>query len=228
MRLKWNHFTDNYVFKDMNMLKPLFKKATILTLALSSLVVFSTQTYADDEFSQSESKMTQDITEAEFEETIAAFQRAPQSAAFFDNAYGYAVFPTIGKVGFVIGGAYGQGRVYEHGRHSGNVEMTQATIGFQLGGQAFSQIIFFQDQRSYDEFTGGNFEFGAQASAIVITAGANAEASTKGTSASANAGNKYVKADGQYYKGMAVFSLAKGGLMYEATLGGQKYNFYPN
>ena len=210
------------------MLKPLFKKATILTLALSSLVAFSTQTYADDDFSPSESKMTQDITEEEFEETIAAFQKAPQSAAFFDSAYGYAVFPTIGKVGFVIGGAYGQGRVYEQGRHSGNAEMTQATIGFQLGGQAFSQIIFFQDQRAYDEFTGGNFEFGAQASAIVITAGANAEASTKGTSASANAGNRYVKVDGQYYKGMAVFSLAKGGLMYEATLGGQKYNFYPN
>lgn len=210
------------------MLKHLFKKTAIITLALSSLATFSMPIYADDEFSESESQMTQDISEAEFDETIAAFHKAPQSAQFFDSAYGYAVFPTIGKVGLFIGGAYGKGRVYEQGRYSGDAEMTQATIGFQFGGQAFSQIIFFQDQRAYDEFTSGNFEFGAQASAIVITAGANAEASTKGTSASANAGNAYVKADGQYYKGMAVFSLAKGGLMYEATLGGQKYNFYPN
>jgi len=210
------------------MLKHLFKKTAILTLALSSLATFPAQSYADDEFTESEPQMTQDVTEAEYDLAVAAFHKAPQSSRFFDHAYGYAVFPTIGKVGFVIGGAYGKGRIYEKGHHSGDAEMTQATIGFQLGGQAFSQIIFFQDQRSYDEFTSGNFEFGAQASAIIITAGANAEASTKGTSASANAGNHYVKADGQYYKGMAVFSLAKGGLMYEATLGGQKYNFFPN
>ncbi|GAB6070790.1 lipid-binding SYLF domain-containing protein [Thiomicrorhabdus hydrogeniphila] len=206
----------------------LLKKTAIITLAVTSLTLFSATSYADDEFTDSEPQMTQDVNDAEFAQTLEAFHQAPQSAAFFDNSYGYAVFPTIGKVGFVIGGAYGKGRVFEHGRYTGDTEMTQATIGFQLGGQAFSQIIFFQDQRAYDEFTSGNFEFGAQASAIVITAGANAEASTKGTSASANAGESYVKADGQYYKGMAVFSLAKGGLMYELTLGGQKYNFYPN
>ncbi|MDX1352804.1 MAG: lipid-binding SYLF domain-containing protein [Thiomicrorhabdus sp.] len=210
------------------MLKSLFQKTAIVTLSIASLASYSAFSHADDGYTESEAQMTQDVTEAEFDETIRAFHNAPQSAAFFDHAYGYAVFPTIGKVGFVIGGAYGKGRVYEKGRYAGDAEMTQATIGFQLGGQAFSQIIFFQDQRAYDEFTSGNFEFGAQASAIVITAGANAEASTKGTSASANAGNSYVKADGQYYKGMAVFSLAKGGLMYEAALGGQKYNFYPN
>jgi len=206
----------------------LLKKTAIITLAVTSLTLFSATSYADDEFTDSEPQMTQDVNDAEYAQTLEAFHKAPQSAAFFDNSYGYAIFPTIGKVGFVIGGAYGKGRVYEHGRYSGDTEMTQATIGFQLGGQAFSQIIFFQDQRAYDEFTSGNFEFGAQASAIIITAGANAEASTKGTSASANAGESYVKADGQYYKGMAVFSLAKGGIMYELTLGGQKYNFYPN
>ncbi|WP_029408054.1 YSC84-related protein [Thiomicrorhabdus sp. Milos-T2] len=210
------------------MLKGLLTKTAILTLTLSSLTLLSMNSYADDEYTESEPQMTQDVSDAEYDQTIAAFQKAPQSAAFFDHAYGYAVFPTIGKVGFLIGGAFGNGRVYEQGRQSGTAEMTQATIGFQLGGQAFSQIIFFQDQRAYDEFTSGNFEFGAQASAIVITAGANAEASTKGTSASANLNDDYVKADGQYYKGMAVFSLAKGGLMYEATIGGQKYNFYPN
>lgn len=214
------------------MITNLFKKTAIITLAVSSFTVFSSAysstVYADDEFSDSQPEMTQDVNDAEYDLAIAAFHQDPRSAAFFKNSYGYAVFPTIGKVGFVIGGAYGKGRVYEHGSLSGHAEMTQATIGFQLGGQAFSQIIFFQDQRAYDEFTSGNFEFGAQASAIVITAGANAEVSTKGTSASANFNDDYVKADGQYYKGMAVFSLAKGGLMYEATLGGQKYNFYPN
>ena len=211
------------------MRKPLLKTTAICSVALASLLSFSQTTLAEDEFTSNEPQMSQsDVSEQDFQDTIALFRQAPQSAAFFDSAYGYAVFPTIGKVGVFIGGAYGQGRVYERGRYAGNVEMTQATIGFQLGGQAFSQIIFFQDQRAYDEFTSGNFEFGAQASAIVITAGANAEASTKGTSATANLGKGNLKAEGQYYKGMAVFSAAKGGLMYEATVGGQKFNFHPN
>lgn len=207
------------------------KKNLLIATAFSTGIAMNAPAYAIDEdhMPNNSAQMTQDdFTDADFEETIGAFQNAPQSAAFFDNAYGYAVFPTIGKVGLFIGGAYGQGRVYERGRYSGMVEMTQATIGFQFGGQAFSQIIFFQDQRAYDEFTSGNFEFGAQASAIVVTAGANAEASTKGTSATANFGKDRLKAEGQYYKGMAVFSIAKGGLMYEATVGGQKFNFQPN
>ncbi|WP_238696246.1 YSC84-related protein [Thiomicrorhabdus sediminis] len=219
-------------------LQKVFRQATLASLISASFMVYATPSFAqefndsapgmEEHTPESEPQMTQDMTDEEFEDTIRAFRKAPQSRAFFEHAYGYAVFPTIGKAGFFIGGAYGQGRVFEQGRYSGNVEMTQATIGFQFGGQAFSQIIFFQDQRAYDEFTSGNFEFGAQASAIVITAGANAEASTKGTSATGNIGNQYVKAEGQYYKGMAVFSIAKGGLMYEATLGGQKFNFHPN
>lgn len=204
------------------------KKIVLLIAAISSASVL-TNSFADEHFSENEPKMTQEaVSEVDFDETTSVFKAYPKTAAFFDTAYGYAIFPTIGKVGMIIGGAYGKGRVYEQGRWSGNVEMTQATIGFQMGGQAFSQVIFFQDQRAYDEFTSGNFEFGAQASAIILNAGANAEASTKGTSASANVGNGRFDAEGQYYKGMAVFSIAKGGLMYEATLGGQKYNFTPN
>ncbi|WP_319379905.1 lipid-binding SYLF domain-containing protein [Thiomicrorhabdus sp.] len=172
-------------------------------------------------------QMEQSNHDKDYAKTIAAFRNAAKSTAFFKHSYGYAVFPTIGKVGFVIGGAYGQGRVYKQGQYAGMTEMTQGSIGFQLGGQAFSQIIFFQDKRAYDEFTSGNFEFGAQASAVVVTAGVAAEASTKGTSATANAGNDYVAAEGQYYKGMAVFTIAKGGLMYEAAISGQKFNFYP-
>ncbi|QKI90273.1 lipid-binding SYLF domain-containing protein [Thiomicrorhabdus xiamenensis] len=166
-------------------------------------------------------------TDKDYDETIRAFKNAPKSAAFFDHAYGYAIFPVVGKVGFVIGGAYGEGRVYKQGSFTGMTKLTQASLGFQFGGQAYSEIIFFQDQRAYDEFVSGSFEFGAQASAVVITAGVSGEASTKGTSATANAGDKYVAADGQYYKGMAVFNLVKAGLMYEAAISGQKFSFDP-
>lgn len=205
----------------------MFKHLSLSALFLIAFTALSPSTYADDEYTASEAQMTQDVDEAEYDVALAAFKNS-KAGDFFEHAYGYAVFPTIGKIGFVIGGAYGQGRVFEKARYTGRTEMTQASIGFQLGGQAYSQIIFFQDQRSYDEFTSGNFEFGANASAVVITVGVAAEASTKGTSATANAGNKYVKAEGQYYKGMAVFNIAKGGLMYEAVLSGQKFNFYPN
>lgn len=199
-------------------------------LAITLTLNFNSQALAEngEHYStDSEAQMTHATTDTDYTNTINAFKRSPQSAAFFEHAYGYAIFPTIGKVGFVLGGAYGQGRVYEQGRYTGMVEVYQGTVGFQFGGQAYSQIIFFQDQRSYDEFTSGNFEFGAQASAVLITAGVSGEASTKGTSATANAGDNYVAAEGQYYKGMAVFNLAKAGLMYEAALSGAKYNFKP-
>ena len=105
--------------------------------------------------------------------------------------------------------------------------MTQVSIGFQLGGQAYSQMIFFEDKRAFDEFTSGNFEFGAQASAVAITAGAQAAATTTGSSAGASGGQKDAKAYGSYYKGMAVFTVAKGGLMYEASISGQKFSYTP-
>lgn len=163
----------------------------------------------------------------DYQNTIDVFKKAVESAAFFSSAYGYAVFPTIGKGGAVIGGAYGKGRVYAKGRYVGDTSMTQLTAGFQLGGQAYSQIIFFQDERAFREFTSGKFEFGAEASAVAITAGAGAQASTTGASASASAGQNDARAVGQYYKGMATFTVAKGGLMYQATVGGQKFNYKP-
>jgi lipid-binding SYLF domain-containing protein len=160
-----------------------------------------------------------------YEDTIKVFKNAGESGAFFNKSYGYAVFPTIGKGGFGIGGAHGSGRVYKKARYTGDTSMTQVTIGLQLGGQAYSQIIFFQDKRAYDEFTGGNFEFGAQATAVAITAGASANATTTGTSAGASGGQNDANTVGQYNKGMAVFTIAKGGLMYEASIGGQKYTY---
>jgi lipid-binding SYLF domain-containing protein len=103
--------------------------------------------------------------------------------------------------------------------------MTQVTIGLQLGGQAYSQIIFFEDKRAFDEFTGGNFEFGAQATAVAITAGASAQAGSTGTSAGASGTQQHAKTAAQYSKGVAVFTVAKGGLMYEASIGGQKFSY---
>jgi lipid-binding SYLF domain-containing protein len=161
-------------------------------------------------------------------DTIALFKNAGESANFFSTAYGYAVFPTIGKGGFVIGGAHGNGHVYEKGKYIGNTSVTQLSVGFQAGGQAYSQIIFFEDKRALDEFTNGNFEFEAGVSAVAITAAAGGTAGTTGASATASGGKKDAKTvGGAYYKGMAVFTIVKGGAMYQATVAGQKFTFDP-
>ena len=160
-----------------------------------------------------------------YDETKKMFENAGASN-MFGSAYGYALFPTIGKAGFVIGGAYGEGRVYEQGRYVGNAKMTQATIGFQLGGEGFSQVIFFQDKRALDEFISGNFEFGADVQAVVLTAAAGVSANTAGSSATASGGkNNATTGSSGYNKGMATFTISKGGAMYEASVGGQKFSF---
>ena len=157
-----------------------------------------------------------------YSNAVDVFKQSPAVQPFFENAYGYAIFPTIGKAGVGLGGAYGGGKVYQGGKLTGTSSIVKLSAGFQLGGQAFSEIIFFQDKRAYDEFTTGEFAFDAQASAVAITAGAQVQAGTKGMSASATAGPKT-----KYNKGMAVFVHTKGGLMYEAAIGGQKFNFTP-
>jgi len=164
-----------------------------------------------------------------YSDTVTAFRNAGETSEFFNSAYGYAIFPTIGKGGIGIGGAHGKGRVYAQGAHVGDSSMTQITVGFQLGGQAFSQMIFFQDARSLEEFTSGNFEFSAQATAVALTAGVSAEASTGGGTAAGISGgrNDASTVHGGYRKGMAIFTIAKGGLMYEAAIGGQKFGYTP-
>ena len=163
-----------------------------------------------------------------YSSTIEVFKKSPAVKPFFQSAYGYAVFPTIGKGGLGIGGAFGSGQVYQGGKVTGTSSLVKLSIGFQAGGQAFSEIIFFQDKRAYDEFTSGEFAFDATASAVAITAGAQAKAGTTGASAGASAGPETgTQAPAKYVKGMAVFIHAKGGLMYEASIGGQKFNFTP-
>jgi len=163
----------------------------------------------------------------DYSETIQIFKEAGASAAFFEKSYGYAVFPGIGKGGFIVGGAHGKGRVFRQGVYVGDVSMTQVNIGFQIGGEGFRQIIFFEDQRAFDEFTKGNFEFGADATAVAITAAAGASAGTTGASAGASGGQKDATTKGNYYKGMATFVIVKGGAMAGVSVGGQKFKYTP-
>ena len=149
------------------------------------------------------SELEQNATEA-----IALFKETdPSLEAFFESSYGYAVFPKVGKGAMGVGGAHGKGLVYRGGEIVGRTSLTQFTVGFQLGGQVYQQVIFFENDRSYNNFTGGNFELSAQASAIAAAAGVAANAS--------------------YRHGVAIFTLGKGGLMYEASVGGQKFSFTP-
>lgn len=154
-------------------------------------------------------------------ETVATFKKLGNVSSMLDQSYGYAVLPTVAKAGIGIGGAGGSGCVIAGGKHTGNVKMAQVTIGMQLGGQAYSQLVLFQNEDTYNEFTSGNFEFSADATAVALTYGASAKASTEG--ASATAGD--TAGAGAWKRGMAVYTVAKGGLMYEASIGGQKYKF---
>lgn len=160
-----------------------------------------------------------------YEDTTQLFRNAGESAEFFRHCYGYAVFPTVGKGGLVVGGAYGTGHVYAQGKYTGEASVTQLSVGLQAGGQAYSMIVFFENRTAYDEFTGGSFEFGADVGAVAITAAAEATAGTTGASASASGGKKDAVTTGRYYKGMAVFTIVKGGAMYQATVAGQKFKF---
>jgi len=141
-------------------------------------------------------------------DTIANFKKAdPGMEKFFASAVGYAVFPSVGKGAIGIGGAHGSGELIVGGKAIGKCTLTQVTVGFQLGGQAYSEIIFFEKQNTVDGFKNGDFAFSAQATAVAVTAGAAANAA--------------------YRNGVAVFTHIKGGLMYEASIGGQKFTFDP-
>ena len=141
-------------------------------------------------------------------ETIASYKKTdPAIDKFFKDAAGYAVFPRIGKAGFIIGGGHGMGEVYEKGKVIGTATITSVTVGLQVGAQEFSEIIFFQDQAALDRFKGGKFEVAASVSAVVIKTGASKEAN--------------------YRDGVVVFAQPRGGVMAEAALGTQKFSFKP-
>jgi len=177
-------------------------------------------------FGTSSAVMASDVED--YSSTIKVFSNSPVVEKFFKNSYGYALFPTVGKGGFIVGGSYGKGQVYRGGKVTGKSSIIEGSLGFQFGGKAFSELIFFQDKHAYEKFTSGNFEFDTTAQAIVITAGAEAQGGTTGVSAGASAGPKTgVQAEAQYHDGMATFVHSKGGLMIEVSLGGQKFTFEP-
>jgi lipid-binding SYLF domain-containing protein len=162
---------------------------------------------------------------SDYRGTVALFRDAGQSDTFFRKSYAYAVFPTIGEGSLGVGVAHGVGHVYVHGRWVGNVTMSELSIGFQAAGKEFSQIIFFEDQRALDEFESGSFVFGADASVVAITAGASASTSTDGNESGASGGMHDAVMRGNFYKGMAVFTIPKGGLMGQVSVEGEKFAY---
>ena len=161
-------------------------------------------------------------------ETIETFKSVPVVQPFFDNCYGYAVWSRIARAGIGLGGATGRGQVYVDGEVTGFSRLVDVSIGFQLGGQVYRQIVFFEDASAYDGFTAGKFEFDAQASAVAVTASARASSGTQGSQASVGAASSAELAGAEiYYEGTRVFTMTVGGLMYQATIAGQRYNFRP-
>lgn len=144
--------------------------------------------------------------ETKANETLAHFLKKDKSIEnFFKQAYGYAVFPTIGKAGFIVGGAHGDGVVYKQGVVTGTTKMTQVSVGWQIGAEAYREIIFFQKQADYNEFIKGSYALGAQASAVAVKSG--------------------VATQTKYNNGVAIFTDFKGGLMAAASVGGQKFTY---
>jgi lipid-binding SYLF domain-containing protein len=171
-------------------------KLSIFSLLLTALMPVTIAAQDDDK-----DKLLNDANKArdEFLKTDALMKN------LFDNSYGYAIFPNVGKGAIGVGGAAGNGIVYEQGQAVGKAKMKQLTVGLQLGGQAYREVIFFENKAALDQFKGGNFEFSGQISAV--------------------AANKGASADVKYRNGVMVFTQEKGGLMYEASVGGQKFGY---
>jgi lipid-binding SYLF domain-containing protein len=185
--------------------KVVFGLTVVVLLAFTSLVP---PTAGGDKPAQNSAGAAPAGADKESQEAIAAFLKAdPSMKKFFDSAVGYAIFPDVAKGAFGIGAAHGDGSVYEKGRRTGQAWMTQVTIGLALGGQSYAELIFFETPEAFDSFKKSELAFSAQVSAVAAAEGASSNA--------------------KYQLGVAVFTLAKGGLMYEASLGGQKFRFKP-
>ena len=155
---------------------------------------------------QSEEKKEQIKNDSE--EAKAAFLKEDAGMSkFFDNAHGYLIFPNVGKGGFGVGGAAGNGVAFEQGAMIGYAKLSQVSVGFQAGGQAYREVVFFETSDEMERFKKNKIEFSAQVSAVAAASGASANA--------------------KYVEGVAVFTMAKGGLMYEASVGGQRFKFNP-
>ncbi len=172
-----------------------------LFTVLITLSLISANIYAQDWKPNVDDKLELSVAQA----IIKANESDPTLSMWFESAYAYAVFPKVGKGGFIVGGAGGKGLVIHGTTTVGETSLSQVTIGAQIGGQVYAQYIMFKDKTAFDHFTRGNFEMGAQVSAVAITLGASKDAGYDG--------------------GVAVFTLADGGLMLEASVGGQKFKY---
>jgi len=175
------------------------KKFTAILITLS--MVFASTAALAEWTPDKSNKMELSVAQA----LITAKEKDPSLEKWFDTAYAYAVFPKVGKGGIGIGGAHGKGIVIRGDSTVADTSLSQVTVGFQLGGQVYAQFVMFKDETAFGHFSRGNFEMGAQVSAVAITLGASADA--------------------DYDGGVAVFTIAEGGLMYEATVGGQKFKY---
>lgn len=155
-------------------------------------------------FGQSTAKMNKIIADSKIAKT-EFIKKDPLMKAIFQNAYGFVIFPNVGKGAIGVGGAAGNGVVYEHNMRIGMAKLSQVSIGFQAGGQAYREVIFFETKREMERFKDSRLEFSAQVSAVAVTEGASANV--------------------KYTDGVMVFTMQKGGLMYEASVGGQKFKF---
>ena len=177
----------------------LFLRGTLLVAATLAIPLIG--------FSQSDSK--KEKIEADAQEAKAEFIKAdPKMASLFSDAYGYVIFPNVGKGAVVVGGASGNGVVYEKNTKVGTAKLAQVSVGFQWGGQAYREVIFFQTKEDMERFKQNRVELSAQVSAVAVKTGASANA--------------------KYVEGVMVFTMQKGGLMYEAAVGGQKFDFEPD
>ncbi len=171
---------------------------------ISSLFILAIICISFASFGQSDEKKAE-IRKDSDEAKVAFLKEDAGMSKFFNGSYGYVIFPNVGKGGLGIGGAAGNGAVYEQGNFIGYAKLTQVSIGFQAGGQAYREVIFFETADELNRFKANKIEFSAQVSAVAAASGASANA--------------------KYVEGVAVFTMAKGGLMYEASVGGQKFKF---
>jgi lipid-binding SYLF domain-containing protein len=188
------------IYEKEGLMKKLLKAIFLQSLFIAALISLTSCAGWDPDREQREAD--------QIKMTIEQFmQQDPGLKVFFDKAHGYAVFPSVGKGAYILGGTYGNGLVYEKGNLIGFTTIVEASVGLQIGGQAFSEIIFFKDESALDHFKRGNFEFSAQASVVAV--------------------NQGVAAQTAYNEGIAIFILPKGGLMADVSAGGQKFTYEP-
>lgn len=160
-----------------------------------------------------------------YEDALTSFKQSPKSSTYFEKAYGYAIFPDVGKAGFIVGGEHGKGRVYEKGKLVGEASITSVSVGAQAGAKEYAEIIFFHKQEDFLKFRGGEFQLAGNAEATLITMNASASAGTETSSAEASTTKYNAATGGGYNNGVAVFVITRGGLMAGVAVAGQKIKY---